>query len=131
MRDLRDREDIVKVVDTFYSVAMTNEKIGYIFTDVAKLNLEKHIPTICDFWESILLGKSVYRGSVVSKHIDLHKMTNLEPSHFETWLGIWEKTVFSLYRGEKANEMIRRAKLMAEMMIHKINYFNHNPNMIL
>ena len=131
MNDLKNREDIKIIVEAFYTKAMTDETIGYIFTDVAKLNLEKHIPTICDFWATILFQNMVYRGSVVHKHIELHKLSNLEPIHFETWLGIWEETVKSLYEGEKAEEMIHRAKLMAEMMIHKINYFNHNPNMLI
>lgn len=131
MKDVKDREDIIWIVNAFYSKAMQHKEIGYIFTDVAKLNLEKHIPVICDFWESILFGKMNYRGSVVSKHIELHKMSALESRHFEVWLDIWLQTITNSYSGEKADEMIRRAKLMAEMMKHKINYFNHNPNMLL
>ena len=131
MNDIKNREDIASIVESFYKLAMSDEKIGYIFTDVAKLNLEKHIPTICDFWETVLFGNMVYRGSVVSKHIELHKLSRLEPLHFDTWIGIWEEIVNSNFKGEKADEMIHRAKLMAEMMKHKINYYDHNPNMLL
>ena len=131
MEDIKNREDISKVVEAFYTEAMSEPEIGYIFTDVAKLNLEKHIPTICDFWETVLFGNMVYRGSVVSKHIELHKRSALEPKHFEVWLGIWKTTVSAAFQGEKADEMIHRASLMAEMMKHKINYYNHNPNMLI
>jgi len=131
MEDVKNRKDIAKVVEAFYTEAMSHPDIGYIFTEVAKLNLEKHIPTICDFWETVLFGNMIYRGSVVSKHIELHKISKLEPKHFDTWLGIWQKKISALFQGEKADEMIRRANLMAEMMKHKINYYNHNPNMMI
>jgi len=131
MDDVKHREDIAKIVDAFYQTAMQDKEIGYIFTEVAQLNLKEHIPTICDFWETVLFGNMVYRGSVVSKHMDLHRKSNLDPAHFTVWLGIWEKTVNSLFAGEKASEMIHRAGMMAEMMKHKINYLNHNPGMIL
>ena len=131
MTDLTSREDIAIVVEAFYTEAISHPEIGYIFTEVAKLNLEKHIPTICDFWETVLFGNLVYRGSVVSKHIELHKLSKLEPNHFDVWLGIWQKKVSENFQGEKAEEMIHRANLMAEMMKHKINYYNHNPNMLI
>jgi len=131
MRDITNREDIDSVVNAFYRQAMGNDEIGYIFTEVAKLDLEKHIPTICDFWESILFGKMNYRGSVVSKHIELHKLSSILPRHFEVWLGIWNSTIKESFKGEKADEMMHRAYLMAEMMKHKIDYYNHNPNMLI
>jgi len=131
MNDVKNREDIAQIVEAFYRTAMQDKSIGYIFTEVAQLNLQEHIPTICDFWETVLFGNMVYRGSVVSKHMDLHRKTRLEPAHFEVWLGIWKNAVYAHYEGEKADEMIRRAGLMAEMMKHKINYLNQNPNALL
>ncbi len=130
-KDLRYREDIALVVETFYQSAIKDKEIGYIFTDVAKLNLEAHIPVICDFWETVLFGNMVYRGSVVQKHIMLHRKSDLRPEHFERWLGIWRITLDSLFAGEKAEEMKHRASKMAEMMKHKINYFDNNPNALV
>jgi len=131
MEDLKNRDDIAIVVEAFYSKAMSDDKIGYIFTEVTKLDLAKHIPTICDFWETILFGNMVYRGSVVRKHIDLHRMSTLKPEHFDTWLGIWRTVVNTHYKGAKANEMISRAEKMAEMMKFKIQYFDTNPNALV
>lgn len=130
-KDLRFREDIAKVVEAFYQSAIQDTEIGYIFSDVAKLNLEEHIPVICDFWETVLFGNMVYRGSVVHKHILLHRKSELRPEHFERWLGIWRTKVDALFVGEKAEEMKNRASMMAEMMKHKINYFDNNPNAIV
>lgn len=130
-KDIRFREDIAQVVEAFYQSAIQDVEIGYIFTDVAKLNLETHIPVICDFWETVLLGNVIYRGSVVYKHISLHRKSPLLPEHFEKWLSIWRTTVDELFEGDKAEEMKRRAFMMAEMMKHKINYFDNNPNAII
>jgi len=129
--DLRSRKDIADVVQTFYQSAIDDKEIGYIFTDVAQLNLQEHIPVICDFWETVLFGKMVYKGSVVHKHILLNNKSKLLPEHFERWLNIWGSTIDDLYAGEKADEMKNRAYMMAEMMKHKINYFDNNPNAII
>ncbi len=129
--DLRSREDIAEVVQMFYRSAIDDVSIGYIFTEVAQLNLEEHIPVICDFWETVLLGNMVYKGSVVYKHILLSRKSKLLPEHFERWLSIWISTVDGLFAGEKAEEMKNRAHMMAEMMKHKINYFDNNPNAII
>jgi hemoglobin len=130
-RDIRFREDIAKVVAAFYQRAIQDTEIGYIFTDVAKLNLERHIPVICDFWETVLLGNMVYRGGVVGKHIQLHRKSELRPEHFERWLSIWHTVVDSTHAGEKAEEMKKRASMMAELMKHKINYFDNNPSALV
>ena len=125
--DVRTREDIASIVDTFYNQAILDKEIGYIFTDVAKLDLQKHIPIICDFWETVLFGNMLYRGSVVAKHISLHRKSSLKPEHFERWLEIWTATIQDKFSGKKAEEMISRAGKMAEMMKHKIDYFDNNP----
>lgn len=130
-KDIRFREDIAQVVESFYQSAIQDKEIGYIFTDVAKLNLETHIPVICDFWETVLFGNMLYRGSVVHKHILLHRKSELLPAHFERWLSIWKTIIDEGYVGDKAEEMKKRASMMAEMMKHKINYFDHNPNAII
>ena len=130
-KDIRFREDIAQVVESFYQSAIQDKEIGYIFTDVAKLTLETHIPVICDFWETVLFGNMLYRGSVVHKHILLHRKSELLPAHFERWLSIWKTIIDEGYVGDKAEEMKKRASMMAEMMKHKINYFDHNPNAII
>ena len=40
----------------FYGKAMSDPVIGWLFTDVARLDLEAHVPQIASFWETVLLG---------------------------------------------------------------------------
>jgi len=43
----------------FYERALEDDVIGYIF-EIAGLDLDKHLPVISDFWESVLFGTSDY-----------------------------------------------------------------------
>lgn len=120
MTDITTRPDIDYLVATFYTQAMADETIGYIFTEVAKINLEAHLPIIGDFWEGILLGKPAYRGNPMRKHFALAEQTPLRSEHFAVWLGLWETTVRSNFVGEKADLAVERAQNIGRLMLHKL-----------
>lgn len=120
MEDIIDRADIEKIVRQFYSIAMTNKDIGFFFTDVVALNLDLHMPVICDFWESILFGTGTYRGNPMIKHIELSRLHKIERRHFDSWLRLWKTTINQLHSGQKADEMILKSQTMAKLMLYKI-----------
>lgn len=121
MPDITHRQDINQLVSAFYKKAIADDTIGHIFTDIAKLNLEAHLPIICDFWESILLGNPVYRGNPMLKHLELAEQTALTQVHFESWLAMWEQTVRELFAGERAELAVQRAKDIGRLMLFKID----------
>ncbi len=121
MNDIVGRTDIEEVVAEFYRRAIADDTIGHFFTEVVKLDFEKHIPIICDFWETVLFGSMTYKGNPVAKHIEINEKQTLQPPHFERWLQIWETTISERFRGEKAQEAISRAKQMALLIEHKVN----------
>src|ERR1700754_5072128 len=100
--DIETREDCERLVRAFYSRALTDPIIGYIFTDVARLDLEAHVPVIASFWETILLGAQSYRGGAFAPHAALHMKARLRAGHFERWLWLWHTTVDELFAGERA-----------------------------
>ena len=53
-KDIQTGEDIKLLVDNFYKKAIADDSLGHIFTDVAKVNWEHHLPIMYAFWESIL-----------------------------------------------------------------------------
>src|SRR5215207_2297677 len=61
-RDIEDRADCERLVRAFYGKALEDPIIGFIFTDVAKLDLEAHVPRITSFWQTVLLGEKTYGG---------------------------------------------------------------------
>ena len=104
MKDITNRADIDQLMIAFYGKAMTDPVIGFIFTDVAKLDLEAHVPQITSFWETVLLGARSYDGSPFAKHVPVHAKVELREGHFKRWLGLWFGTVDELFAGEHANQ---------------------------
>ena len=116
MTDIGSRTDIDLLMRTFYERALTDEVIGYIFTDVAKLDLEVHLPIIGDFWESLLFGTRAYQAhgrNPLIVHRALHLKERLTPAHFDRWLRIFEHSVNQLFSGEKAEMIKKRANSIA------------------
>lgn len=80
---------------------MADDRIGWIFTDVAELDLEEHIPVIASFWATNLLGARSYKGGAFGVHGRLHQKAagGLRQEHFERWLVLWCQTVDELFDG--------------------------------
>ncbi|HVW46367.1 MAG TPA: group III truncated hemoglobin [Solirubrobacterales bacterium] len=99
--DIETAADCERIVRAFYGKAMADEKIGWIFTDVAELDLEEHVPKITAFWATNLLGAKSYRGGAFGVHGRLHQMAagGLRQEHFERWLVLWCQTVDEMYDG--------------------------------
>ncbi len=114
LRDIEDRAGCERLVRAFYGRAMSDPMIGYLFVDVAKLDLEAHVPVIASFWETILLGGGSYRGGAFRPHAALHARAPLRAGHFERWLVLWRTTVDELFAGPRAE----LAKAHAERVAH-------------
>jgi hemoglobin len=100
--DIEDRADIERLVRAFYAKAMSDPTIGWLFTDVARLDLDEHVPQIASFWETVLLGTKSYSGTPFEPHARLHAKANLRAGHFGRWLALWTETVDELFAGPTA-----------------------------
>jgi hemoglobin len=101
-KDIETRADCERLVRTFYGRALHDPIIGFIFVDVAKLDLEAHVPRITSFWETILLGAQSYGGGAFRPHAQIHVQVPLRRAHFDQWLNLWTSTVDELFAGERA-----------------------------
>jgi len=101
-RDIEDPDDCERLVRAFYGRALTDPLIGYLFVDVARLDLEAHVPVIASFWSTILLGTQSYGGGAFAPHAALDAKSPLRWGHFERWLTLWRETVDELFAGERA-----------------------------
>jgi len=120
MRDLQSRSDIITLVDSFYTKVLSDSKIGYFFTEIAQIDLGKHLPIMYDFWESTLLGNPVYKGNPMLKHIALDKKSPLKQAHFERWLMLWKETVEENFAGEIATKAIALSIQIGGLMQFKV-----------
>ncbi len=103
IHDIQGRDDIADLVTEFYTRAFQDAVLGPIFIDVAKMDLEAHMPIMCDFWETVLFQAGKYGRNAFGVHLDLHRQEPLTPMHFQRWLDIWESTVDDMFRGDRAN----------------------------
>ena len=66
-KDISTSEDVKTLVDAFYNDVKSDPIIGYVFTDVAKVDWEEHLPRMYKFWEFALLGNAIYKGNPMMK----------------------------------------------------------------
>ncbi|HWB25948.1 MAG TPA: group III truncated hemoglobin [Chitinophagaceae bacterium] len=119
-KDITNRHDVEVLVNRFYDYARNDEVIGYIFTNVAKVNWEKHLPVMYDFWEGVLFYTGTYNGNPMLLHKQLNDKTPLTATHFQRWLQLFTGTVEELFEGEKAELARQRAMSISTMMQVKI-----------
>jgi hemoglobin len=118
--DIASANDLKLLLDTFYRKVLKDPTIAYIFTDVAKINLETHMPHLYAFWETVLFGTANYKGNPILKHIELDKKEALTETHFNQWKKLFFETIDELFVGEKANLAKEKANAMEFLMKMKI-----------
>ncbi len=119
--DIQDRSDIILLVDRFYDRVRENPVIGPIFTEVAHLDFDKHLPVMYSFWASQLLGEQTYSGNPMTPHLKLATLTPMGEIQFIEWLRLFNQTVDDLFEGTRAEEAKTRAGNIARLMNYKIN----------
>jgi hemoglobin len=121
--DIETREDCERLVRAFYGRALEDPIIGFLFVDVARLDLEAHVPRITSFWETILLGRQTYGGGAFRPHAALHLKAPLRRAHFEQWLNLWTSTVDELFAGERAELAKAHARRVAAAFHQRLQSF--------
>lgn len=122
--DIRNREDIAALVNTFYDKVKQNNVIGHFFTEVVPVNWNKHLPLMYDFWEGIVFGSSSYSGNPINVHKNVHALHAFSKADFEEWIRLFHETVNEMYEGEKAELIKQRATSIATVMQLKVIHNN-------
>lgn len=118
--DIASRKDIEILVDEFYNKVKQDEQIGFIFSDIAMVNWEKHLPVMYDFFENMLFYTGSYTGNPMELHKHVNNLYPLTEDHFRQWNHLFSKTVDELFEGTTANLVKQRAKSIAAVMQIKI-----------
>lgn len=125
-KDIETRADVEQLIRSFYEKALIDQQIGFIFTDIAKIDLESHLPHLFDFWENILLKPNGYKRNVLKVHLDLNQKVKLNSVHFESWLTLFSNTVDELFEGIVANNAKNKALSIATVMQTRL----HRPSLL-
>jgi hemoglobin len=104
MRDIATRDDIEVVVRDFYTRAFDDPLLGPVFVDIAQMDLEAHMPIMCDFWETVIFRAGLYKRNALQVHVDLHAKADLTAEHFGRWVDLWHATVDDHFAGENADQ---------------------------
>jgi hemoglobin len=119
-KDVTTRKDIELLVNEFYNKVKQDQVIGYIFTDIARVNWEKHLPVMYDFFENMLFYTGTYTGNPMELHMHLHQLSTLTTEHFEQWNYLFSTTVDELFAGVTADLAKQRARSISTVMQIKI-----------
>ncbi len=118
--DIANRADVVKLVDSFYEKVRADALLAPEFSH---LDWATHMPTMYNFWASMLFGDMSYQGNPFSKHANL----NINATHFARWLMLFHQTVDDWFEGAKAQEVKDRAGSIAGVFQHRLGLMDGLP----
>jgi hemoglobin len=115
---------INRLVHNFYARVEHDAILGPIFNDVAQVDWEEHLPKLCAFWNSVMLGTNEYRGNAMLKHLELNRQFKLTPEHFEHWLNLFKQEAIAALSADDAKLIVARASLIADSIKNRLNSSN-------
>jgi hemoglobin len=121
MKKLESRADIEHLVNSFYAKVTKDELISFFFTNIAKVEWNKHLPKMYAFWESILFGQMTYKGNPMGAHFPINEIRAMEQKHFDRWLELWKATIEENFAGQNADMAIYKSENIAKLMAFKMD----------
>lgn len=125
--DLDSPLRIREFVHAFYARLLKDEQLAPIFIDVANIDLQKHLPLICSYWEKLLLGNADYRRHTMNIHRALHAKRPLRKADFERWLHYFQETVDESFAGCRA-ERAKQVAAQIAISMHRALQFTKTDN---
>lgn len=109
--DITTRADVVRFVDDFYDLVVKDDLLGPIFVDIAAVDFDEHLPTMYQFWSSMLLGVREYSGLPFPPHWELRQ--HITTSHFTRWVTLFCGVIDTHFHGPTAETAKQRARNIA------------------
>jgi hemoglobin len=105
--------NIRELVYGFYDRVRADPLLGPVFEATLAGRWDDHLPKMCTFWGSLVLGAKQYRGNVQQAHQPLE---GVEPQHFSRWLYLFLDTVESRYEPAAAVRFMEPALRIAQSL---------------
>jgi hemoglobin len=106
-------ENVRDLVYAFYERVRADSLLGPVFERTLAGSWDEHLPKMCTFWGSIVLGAKQYRGNVQQAH---QPLPGIEPQHFSRWLYLFLDTVESRYEPAAAVRFMEPALRIAQSL---------------
>ena len=118
--DLDSRPQVERFVGLFYARLLADERMSPIFLEVARVDLEQHLPHIQDYWSKRLLGERGHGRHTIDIHRELHGKRPLAGGDFERWLSHFHGTLDDHFAGEHTEKARRIASAIAANMANSL-----------
>ncbi len=118
--DIATEDDIRILVDSFYGKVNADDLLSPIFNDVARVDWEKHLPLLYQFWSTLLFRTNTYQGRPWPKHAFLP----INADHFARWVALFKATVDEHFSGPKAAEAKNLAASIANTFQNRRQMMN-------
>ena len=117
------KENINKLVVTFYTKVLKDEKISPFFigklgADMKSEIWQKHITLLTNFWFTISFGRGEYNGSPFAPHMQI---SGLDRESFETWLKLFFEALDKIYVEDIALKFKERASIIASNFMRNLS----------
>jgi hemoglobin len=106
-------DNVRELVYAFYDRVRADPLLGPVFEQTLAGAWDEHLPKMCTFWGSIVLGAKQYRGNVQQAH---QPLPGIEPQHFSRWLYLFLDTVESRYEPAAAVRFMEPALRIAQSL---------------
>ena len=128
--DIQNKDDIRNLVDSFYARVRSDDTLGPVFNTIIGNDWSHHLPVIYSFWEMVLLSTGGYTGQMMAKHIAIHQRIPLGEAHFSRWLQLWEEILAEKFSGPRADEALKRARLMMDLIRLKLGAYKPGSTLV-
>lgn len=118
--DLDCREQIDAMVYGFYRRLLDDPEMAPLFFEVANIDLDAHLPTICQYWHKMLLGDRTYQRHMMEKHRALDDKMPLSGVHHERWLGHFMANLDGRFSGPLTDRARRLAATIMDNLYHQL-----------
>ncbi len=112
------------MVAAFYARLLRDPRLAPIFLDVARIDLQRHLPLITSYWEKLLLGDRKYQRHTMDIHRVIHTRRKLQAEDFERWLALFCATIEQMFAGPRARRAMQLARRIAanmQLALHSVS----------
>jgi len=117
------KENLNKMVIIFYTKILKDEIVGPFFIEKLGNDLKNekwipHIELLTNFWASIALGDSTYKGNPFAPHANIE---NISRAAFAQWLELFYETLDMVYVPQIADQFKQRSTVIAGNFMRNLN----------
>ncbi|MGI9627795.1 MAG: group III truncated hemoglobin [Longimicrobiales bacterium] len=116
LRETYPKDVVAGVVDAFYTSVRQDDLIGPVFE--ARIDdWGPHLDRMKLFWGTVLRAEPGFTASDRGSPPVLHRLIEeLEPAHFDRWLGLFEETCRERLSPDAADHLVGRARRIARVL---------------